>query len=816
MILVENSPFGASYESDFAAPSQNPFGALGSSNQNEPLLDLEEIDQLLSTEQTEAKGATSDDYFCDYFENDDEEEEFLELDLSDSSSQEEDDLSSLNPSVQRLFCQTSMSNYSSASSVLSSFVEDVGSRLFESKKALIAAKPSLTKSTYIFGAAFDNASSCGSGSSASSTPSTPSSTIGAFSNLPHPAVASSSALPSFSEIYSPRTKGGRSEFDYSSDIFKFEGYISEGDSLSESDENSEALLGNPLPVHSGQSVTGAFNRSQPQVIFKEEPMDSFIPTSSTTNVSPKQYCNHFANQHAMLPKPSLFEPTSSIPKAEPEEHKDSELLFRDDSSKPMRYHLHSLSLNVMQGAACESAPFEETFESMDAETVERIAPTMLDQQSFEQSLPSNASLMSASANMAQMMASDPLDNSPVMEGSGQYRSSNSKSRNQRNKSMQMQICAVCGDVAACQHYGVLTCEGCKGFFKRTVQKASKYTCLGNKDCTVDKRRRNRCQFCRFQKCLAVGMVKEVVRTDSLKGRRGRLPSKPKSPQEVPLFPPMSTITALVRAHLDTSADKANLDFSQYNDSMVDKSQLESRVRDYIDGQLLCMLNSSLDTLYAFMEKIPGFNELNELDRKLLFQTSCLELFALRMAYRIKPGSNYIILCNNIVLHRNQFAVSFGEWLPMIEELSNQLHAMEIDISAFACLCALTVITGRHGVQDTAKIEQLETKIINSLRDHTIYNSEAQKKTNYFSRILSKLSELRTIGEFGHRVIMQRLSKLSNVNLSPEIKELEKKMNPGLSGFEMSLKQQQQQQQQTDLSCLDLPSISTLMGWPQII
>lgn len=71
-----------------------------------------------------------------------------------------------------------------------------------------------------------------------------------------------------------------------------------------------------------------------------------------------------------------------------------------------------------------------------------------------------------------------------------------------------QLCAVCGDNAACQHYGVRTCEGCKGFFKRTVQKGAKYICLGNKDCPVDKRRRNRCQFCRFQKCLAVGMVKE--------------------------------------------------------------------------------------------------------------------------------------------------------------------------------------------------------------------------------------------------------------------------------------------------------------------
>jgi hypothetical protein len=57
---------------------------------------------------------------------------------------------------------------------------------------------------------------------------------------------------------------------------------------------------------------------------------------------------------------------------------------------------------------------------------------------------------------------------------------------------------------------LLSLLGCKGFFKRTVQKGAKYVCLGNKDCPVDKRRRNRCQFCRFQKCLAVGMVKEGI------------------------------------------------------------------------------------------------------------------------------------------------------------------------------------------------------------------------------------------------------------------------------------------------------------------
>lgn len=54
------------------------------------------------------------------------------------------------------------------------------------------------------------------------------------------------------------------------------------------------------------------------------------------------------------------------------------------------------------------------------------------------------------------------------------------------------------------------------FLQRTVQKNAKYVCLANKNCPVDKRRRNRCQFCRFQKCLVVGMVREGTSKSPLK------------------------------------------------------------------------------------------------------------------------------------------------------------------------------------------------------------------------------------------------------------------------------------------------------------
>lgn len=45
----------------------------------------------------------------------------------------------------------------------------------------------------------------------------------------------------------------------------------------------------------------------------------------------------------------------------------------------------------------------------------------------------------------------------------------------------------------------------QGFFKRTVQNNKHYTCTESQNCKIDKTQRKRCPYCRFQKCLAVGM-----------------------------------------------------------------------------------------------------------------------------------------------------------------------------------------------------------------------------------------------------------------------------------------------------------------------
>ncbi|KAK0424229.1 hypothetical protein QR680_008559 [Steinernema hermaphroditum] len=71
-------------------------------------------------------------------------------------------------------------------------------------------------------------------------------------------------------------------------------------------------------------------------------------------------------------------------------------------------------------------------------------------------------------------------------------------------------CLVCGDRATGTHYGVVSCNGCKGFFRRTILRNQKFTCRFQKQCVIDKNFRCACRYCRFQKCVSVGMRREAI------------------------------------------------------------------------------------------------------------------------------------------------------------------------------------------------------------------------------------------------------------------------------------------------------------------
>ncbi|MGH0178917.1 UNVERIFIED_CONTAM: hypothetical protein FKN15_078535 [Acipenser sinensis] len=175
---------------------------------------------------------------------------------------------------------------------------------------------------------------------------------------------------------------------------------------------------------------------------------------------------------------------------------------------------------------------------------------------------------------------------------------------------QKRLCAICGDRSSGKHYGVYSCEGCKGFFKRTVRKDLTYTCRDNKDCLVDKRQRNRCQYCRYQKCLAMGMKREAVQEERQrnKEKEGEVESTSGVNEEMP-------------------------------------------VEKILDAEMAAA-DKQLFTLVEWAKRIPHFSELPLDDQVILLRAGWNELLIASFSHRSITVKDGILLATGLHVHRN--------------------------------------------------------------------------------------------------------------------------------------------------------------------
>lgn len=85
-------------------------------------------------------------------------------------------------------------------------------------------------------------------------------------------------------------------------------------------------------------------------------------------------------------------------------------------------------------------------------------------------------------------------------------------------------CKVCNEPAAKHvHYGAMTCFSCRAFFRRSIQNktAATYVCRRSKNCEINLKTRKNCQFCRYMRCIAVGMKPTWVLSEEERQRRFR-------------------------------------------------------------------------------------------------------------------------------------------------------------------------------------------------------------------------------------------------------------------------------------------------------
>ncbi|XP_012901486.1 nuclear receptor subfamily 1 group I member 2 isoform X2 [Mustela putorius furo] len=69
----------------------------------------------------------------------------------------------------------------------------------------------------------------------------------------------------------------------------------------------------------------------------------------------------------------------------------------------------------------------------------------------------------------------------------------------------------------------MTCEGCKGFFRRAMKRNTRLRCPFRKGtCEITRKTRRQCQACRLRKCLESGMKKEMIMSDAAVEQRRAL------------------------------------------------------------------------------------------------------------------------------------------------------------------------------------------------------------------------------------------------------------------------------------------------------
>ncbi|XP_026088872.1 retinoic acid receptor RXR-gamma-B-like isoform X2 [Carassius auratus] len=303
-------------------------------------------------------------------------------------------------------------------------------------------------------------------------------------------------------------------------------------------------------------------------------------------------------------------------------------------------------------------------------------------------------------------------------------------------SLSKHLCAICGDRSSGKHYGVYSCEGCKGFFKRTIRKDLTYTCRDCKECLIDKRQRNRCQYCRYQKCLAMGMKRESLYLHAVQEERQR--GREKGDNDVEStggfnedMPVDKILDAELAVEPKTETYTENNPGNSTNDPVTN-------ICHAADKQLF--------TLVEWAKRIPNFSDLPLDDQVILLRAGWNELLIASFSHRSITVKDGILLGTGLHVHRSSaHSAGVGSiFNRVLTELVSKMKDMQMDKTELGCLRAIVLFNpDSKGLSNPADVEALREKVYASLETYTKHKYPDQP--GRFAKLLLRLPALRSIG-----------------------------------------------------------------------
>ncbi|NP_001297312.1 peroxisome proliferator-activated receptor alpha [Anas platyrhynchos] len=362
-------------------------------------------------------------------------------------------------------------------------------------------------------------------------------------------------------------------------------------------------------------------------------------------------------------------------------------------------------------------------------------------------------------------------------------------------------CRICGDKASGYHYGVHACEGCKGFFRRTIRLKLIYDKC-DRNCKIQKKNRNKCQYCRFQKCLSVGMSHNAIRF-------GRMPRSEKAKLKAEILTGESYIEDSEMADLKSLAKRIhdaylkNFNMNKVKARVILAGKTNNNPPFVIhDMDTLCMAEktlvaklvangiqnkeaevrifhccqcTSVETVTELTESaksIPGFSNLDLNDQVTLLKYGVYEaIFAMLASVMNKDGM--LVAYGNGFITREFLKSLRKPFCDIMEpkfDFAMKFNALELDDSDISLFVAAIICCGdRPGLVNVGHIEKMQESIVHVLKLHLQTNHPDD--TFLFPKLLQKMADLRQLVT-EHAQLVQIIKKTeSDAHLHPLLQEI---------------------------------------------